>query len=148
MRSTSASQTFGLNAISASMELACKLLPPIAQGFLAYLKKGGLFPSPAMLCRGRFLLDVAFMALMSDVFEALCLNGAVLYGLLDSSPQGGRNYLMTEVFYIAECYILICFEAALALTEFAKGNVHKEFDEQAAVEYKEQSDWRVNHFVN
>ena len=55
-----------------------------------------LVPSPATLVRARFYCDVAWMCILAEKHKLLIENGGILFGLLDSSPQGGRNWLVSE----------------------------------------------------
>ena len=67
----------------------------VGQAAIEMIDKVGL-PSPATLSRARFYADVSFMMAYRDRHAAMVSGGAVFFGLLDSSPQGGRNYLMSE----------------------------------------------------
>ena len=53
-------------------------------------------PSPATITRLRFYADVAWMTTMASKHQAIIEGNGLLFGNLDSSPQGGRNYLMSE----------------------------------------------------
>lgn len=57
-------------------------------------------PSPSTISRSRLFLDVAFMRHMQDVHEEMVARGGVIYGLMDSSPQG-RDYLMHRYMYLS-----------------------------------------------
>eukprot|EP00974_Lingulodinium_polyedra_P107114 10369905-Lingulodinium_polyedra.AAC.1 len=58
--------------------------------------QGILLPSPASLSRARFYADLAWMRTMARKHQALIEGGGLLFGMLDSSPQGGRNWLLSE----------------------------------------------------
>ena len=55
-----------------------------------------LVPSAATLTRARFYIDTAWMLQMRQTHQRIIEGGGVMFGLLDSSPQGGRNWLLAE----------------------------------------------------
>ncbi len=58
--------------------------------------------SPSTLSRARLTVDVSYMLVMRARHDALVGSDAlpVIYALVDSSPQGGRNWELTELQYI------------------------------------------------
>jgi hypothetical protein len=90
---------------------ALNLLPDIAQQFLTHLHVQAVTPSRSTVCRCRLFVDVAFMRLKCERHAEFAKSDGVAFGLLDSSPQGGRNWLMIEVFYINGADLSSSFQA-------------------------------------
>jgi hypothetical protein len=75
---------------------AIRTLPASAQGYLDHLLSSAHFPSPASLTMFRLYVDVAWMRYMQDYHDVLLQSDCWFFGASDSSPQGGRNWLMHE----------------------------------------------------
>ena len=71
-----------------------------------------IMPSPALISRGRLVIDGAYMRYMRDVHEEFVNKGGVLFGGVDSSPQGLANWLISEYFMIKEEDLDRLFEMA------------------------------------
>jgi hypothetical protein len=130
------------------MKLAVTLLPHIAQGFLEYLMVDGLYPSPALLCRGRFVMDVGFMSIMCSTFKRLIAEGGFMCGLLDSSPQGGKNWLMMECFYIFGSCLILCFQYSIAMSEFKGRCGDRVLSEEERDLFIEMSEYLQTNFLH
>ena len=77
--------------------LSMAFAPNIASDLLEALGSVAL-PSAATLSRWRLQFEAASSLLMrEDVSQALLSEGLTLHVLIDSSPQGGRDWLLTEV---------------------------------------------------
>jgi hypothetical protein len=78
---------------------AVQLLPPAWRSSLAALMKAdATLPSAATMTRARLYVDVAYMLLKRKQFETLLESRPVFFGLIDSSPQGGRNWEIFELY--------------------------------------------------
>ena len=75
-------------------------LPPQLQGAIMRVLEGAPMPSASTICRGRIGLDTAWMLHMRDKHNELIEIDSVLWGALDSSPQGNRNWEMAEYFTV------------------------------------------------
>ena len=84
------------SALNVVMARALRCFPPEVASLAQLVVQKMVLPSAATMTRARFYLDVAWMLQMSQFHSRLISEGACLYGMLDSSPQGGRNWLMTE----------------------------------------------------
>ena len=91
---------------------ATRTLPASVQGHVDYVLEGNIFPSPATICRGRFYLDVAWMLLHRDRHRSMASEGGFMGVMLDSSPQGGRDYLMHEYLYISSQDLAVAFASS------------------------------------
>ena len=85
---------------TSTLKRAFNILPPIARNMVNHIFDSQIAPKHSTIARSRFFIDVAYMLLQADFFKAFADGGGVAFGLLDSSPQGGRNWLMTEAFLI------------------------------------------------
>ena len=74
------------------------------------MMQGGMMPSPATISRYRLFLDHAHMQHMRALHRTMVEAGGVCYGLMDSSPQGRRDYLMQRYLYISWEHLEICGE--------------------------------------
>ena len=72
-------------------------------------------PSGATISRARLYVDVGFMLLRQDYHDIIMASDPVLYGLVDSSPQGGRNWQLFEMHFIDGQHLKTCADAARAL---------------------------------
>lgn len=71
--------------------------------------------SSATLSRARLLVDVAYMLFMRDEFAKMfqpTTPKPTLFALIDSSPQGGRNWELTEIHDIRGEALSECGDAA------------------------------------
>ena len=88
--------SFHINNTSTAMSLilrrAFRCAPPEILGFVEHVLTRVALPSPSTLSRARFYADVAFMITWRDKHMAFVTGGALLIGLLDSSPHGGRIF--------------------------------------------------------
>jgi len=97
--------SFGLRSsavLDATVKQAIRLLPPAwATSWSTLLNGDSTLPS-ATLSRARLFVDVGFMLLLQHKHAALLAaeDPPVFYGLADSSPHGGRNWELFEMFYI------------------------------------------------
>jgi hypothetical protein len=94
--------------LSASMKQALRLLPSAwGNSILSIMQSstGGsdMMASAATLSRARLTIDISFMLLMRGRFDALTSEEKppVCFVLADSSPQAGRNWLLSEVQWIS-----------------------------------------------
>jgi hypothetical protein len=118
-----ASPAGGADPLKTVLMRAVKCLPAAAQGFLDHLLSNARFPSPAALTRFRLYVDVSWMTYMQDVHDKLLdFGNCVFFGASDSSPQGGRNWLMHEYICIPGDKLFEVGEAAFAMQRAAKGS--------------------------
>jgi hypothetical protein len=94
--------TFALRSASdlkSTLVHAVQVLPPVwRSSLLSLMRDDASLPSAATLTRARLLVDVAFMLMQQRIFRDLLQTRPVLYGLVDSSPQGGRNWELFEIY--------------------------------------------------
>ena len=107
-------------ALKVLMEHAMNLLPPGYREVLIEVVKESEYPSRSTLIRARLCLDVSFMRYMADIHEADVGKGSIALGLLDSSPQGGRNWLIMEYFMLDGARLCEVLDAVLALKRFPR----------------------------
>lgn len=110
------------STLSSSLQHAVRTLPPAWSSSLKALLHGShSMPAPATMSRARLYVDVGFMLYKQAYFSRLLGERQlpVVYGLVDSSPQGGRNWELTQIDYIAGADLLECVDFArqLALHE-------------------------------
>ena len=84
-----------------AMMYALRLLPEQIRKLASRIFESGHVPSQPILSRALLYVDVALMHWMAERHEALALLDAILFLLSDSSPQGGRNYQISEYYAIA-----------------------------------------------
>ena len=84
------------NPLHLILQRAFRCAPVGLRSAIAELVSEYTVPSAATISRMRFFADVAWMLQMCIIHESMIKDGALLYGQCDSSPQGGRNWLMTE----------------------------------------------------
>ncbi len=102
--------SFGLRSagsLTASMHQSFRLLPETWRSSLSCLMSSAesdsvhqhVMASPATLSRARLTVDVSLMMLMRERHDELLHASVppVVYILVDSSPQGGRNWELTEL---------------------------------------------------
>ena len=77
------------------------------------------YPSAATITRARFYTDVGYMLWMRGEHDKMLENDCILYGCSDSSPQGGRNWLMIEY-----CCVQGALIPQLANAVFAMQSAH------------------------
>eukprot|EP00959_Pyramimonas_sp_CCMP1952_P289937 6063895-Pyramimonas_sp.AAC.1 len=90
------------------------------------LLKSAVYPSPAVISRYRLYLDVAWMVHMQDVHCRMIQEDGILVGLMDSSPQGNRNWLLTEYSYLRGDQIDEVEQAFLNMVSLSR---NEEYDE-------------------
>ena len=118
-RGTTASM--GSDAVGYVVRKVTKTFAPEAQHYLEQLLRGFRYPSPATVSRCRLYLDVAFMRYMADKHSEMCDGDVVLFGLADSSPQGGRNWLISEYMGVRGEHLQHVSEAITNLQMCARG---------------------------
>jgi hypothetical protein len=80
---------------------AARCLPPVWAASLTDVIQGAkCTPSASTLSRARLYVDVGFMLCMQREHAELLADRPVLFGLVDSSPQGGRNWELLEMYGI------------------------------------------------
>ena len=86
-----------------------------------------VLPGPTMLSRTRLFVDVAFMLLMVLRHLEMISEDGVLMGMLDSSPQGRRNWLNIQCTYVKG---LLLHEIAVFIVEMCMlGNTENPDDD-------------------
>ncbi len=101
-------------------ERAFQLLPFPLRELINRTFQGEELPSAPMLSRANLFVDVAYMRVMARRHRQLLSGDAVLYGLSDGSPQGGREYQCTEYYAIKAGRLSSAGDAAMALKRFPK----------------------------
>ena len=94
--------------LETSFKQAVRLLPPVWSSSLGNLMRDGqCMPSAATLSRARLYVDVGYMLFRQNYHEGLIHEEfpPALYGLIDSSPQGGRNWELFELDCIRGQYV-------------------------------------------
>ena len=76
-------------------------------------------PSAATISRHKFIFDIVWMKTMADFHRCIVDDDALLFGMMDSSPQGGRNWLMSEYSGLRGRDLLDAARAAQAMAELA-----------------------------
>ena len=97
-------------------------LPGVYRNSLNDALKEARFPSRSTLCRMRLYVDVVWMRVWRKLFREL-LSSALLPAVIaipDSSPQGGRNWMILILIIISGNALESAGEAALALKSFPK----------------------------
>jgi hypothetical protein len=96
--------SFGLrssSSVGAAMLQAARCLPPVWAASLSGVIQGTKStPSASTLSRARLYVDVGFMLCMQQEHALLLAESPILFGLVDSSPQGGRNWELLEMYGI------------------------------------------------
>ena len=62
-------------------------------------------------------MDVAWMVRMREKHREMIVDGGFLFGMLDSSPQGGRNWLMVEYSYVRGEASLAALDSAIQMAK-------------------------------
>ena len=130
--------TFNLKSTSAGaplkriMRRCFRCTPPELRDGLDRMLAAAELPSPATLVRARFWADVAFMRSMAATHQRIIQGGGILFGLTDSSPQGGRNWLLSEYTFLKpKCFTMAAeaVETMWALeAQWREGEVDVEFE--------------------
>ena len=114
------------SGLGATMQQAVRLLPPAWSASLSALVRcdgssRSRLPSASTLSRARLYMDVGFMLFLQQRHADLLAaeNPPVFYGLCDSSPQGGRNWEIFEMFYINGEDLDTCADAAKRMLNFS-----------------------------
>ena len=102
------------------MTHALRLLPNIYHQALTESMSLATFPSRSILCRMKFSFDVAWMLLRAERHAFLIAVVSVGYLLVDSSPQGGRNWMLEEAIFVRGDELENAGEAALQLKSFPR----------------------------
>ena len=100
-------------------------------------------PSAATISRARLYLDTAYMGFMRKEFSRLIASDSVFFLLMDSSPQGFQNWMMSEVFGIEGCELLKVMSMFFDCCEFGSsveaGDLEPDAEELADfLDYTEQ----------
>jgi hypothetical protein len=112
----------GKNYVKQAFLKATRLLPAASRGIVQRQVEAMECPSPSQISRGHLYLDVALMLRARKFHESMIKDGAVVYGLSDSSPQGGRDYQITEYYALLgrNGELSEAGDAALKLKSFPK----------------------------
>lgn len=100
---------------------AFRMFPGVAQGFAEAILGDLILPSPATLSRGRLYLDVAYMFRMREVHNEVMQSGALIMGMVDSSPQGGRDWVIHECCFLHQDALQVVTEAAEQMARIGLG---------------------------
>jgi hypothetical protein len=126
--------SFNLRSASklhASVHQALRLLPPAWQKSISTILSSSqsTMASAATISRSRLTIDIAYMIYMRRQFESLITNdrAPVCFAMFDSSPQGGRNWLLGELQWIPGAQL---GQAADAAREMMLNVVHSGDDAQ------------------
>ena len=110
--------SFGLRSASTlpvTVKHAIRVLPPVWVASLTKLMQGDrTLPSAATLSRARLYVDVGYMVYLQQVHAGMldATEPPVLFGLVDSSPQGGRNWELFEMYGVLGSNLNRCAELA------------------------------------
>jgi hypothetical protein len=77
----------------------------LASVFVKQLSEKSAFPSASVISRFQLSLDVGYMLYMRDEFMKVVQTDGVIYMLSDSSPQGGRDWQLTEIYSVVQARI-------------------------------------------
>ncbi len=126
--------TFGLRSagtVRDSLIRAVRLLPPAWQSSLQHLLNSGgsgpMVASGPTISKARILVDVAFMMWYRSKIDKLLSDDLppVFFALADSSPQGGKNWELCELSWIAGSRLDGCADSA---RKMFLNTVHSEED--------------------
>ena len=84
------------SSVAVSLQRAFAVLPDIWRKTLDSCFSVEFAPSGATISRSRLYLDTAFMLYARDKLCKLTEEGSAFFVLMDSSPQGFQNWMMTE----------------------------------------------------
>jgi hypothetical protein len=109
-------KSLGPNPYRALVLRAIDTLPPSAKTYLTDMLATVVYPSAAMITRARYFIDVAWMLLWAQRHHEFVSKGGVLFGMSDSSPQGRRDWMMSQYLAIKGEDLLevgeaVCFHA-------------------------------------
>ena len=113
------------STLGMALQRAFALLPEIWSKTLSECFSVEVLPSGATISRARLYLDAAYMLYMREEHERLLQGGACFYALMDSSPQGFQNWLMSETFLVKGQQLLqvlqVFFDLALSSQRLSEG---------------------------
>ena len=84
------------SSLGVALQRAFAVLPEIWSKTLSECFAVQCVPSGATISRSRLYLDAAFMLYMREQHEEQISRGSVFFCLMDSSPQGFQNWMMSE----------------------------------------------------
>ena len=114
-----ASQSGGRSTLKLIMKRALRCFPADFLSLAEDVVEKMQWPSPATLCRCRLFMDVAWMVRMREKHREMIVDGGFLFGMLDSSPQGGRNWLMVEYSYVRGEASLAALDSAIQMARMS-----------------------------
>ena len=93
------------SSLEEAVRHACRIALPlhVQDAVLLMLDEGQRpTPSPATVSRLRLKVDVAWMLLLRRKMEDFLRNGLVVHCMVDSSPQGGHDYELLHLTFVAK----------------------------------------------
>ena len=93
----------GVSKYSPYMDIfrrAFRCFPASVQMVSEQILDGAVVPSASTMSRARLYVDCGWMLRMRMLLRKLITSEGVVIGMLDSSPQAGRNLLMHEISYV------------------------------------------------
>ena len=75
---------------------ALRCFAPVLRNAIDNMVANIVLPSAATMSRDKSIVDIVWMKTMADFHQCIVDDDAKLFGMMDSSPQGGRNWLMSE----------------------------------------------------
>lgn len=82
------SESAGIDPLGIVIRRAIRTFAPVVRSYLDQVLASFRYPSAAVICRARFFLDVAWMLWCRRTHKQMVEERAVVFGMMDSSPQG------------------------------------------------------------
>ena len=101
---------------------ALRTLPHALRGAAEAVVTKCKYPSAATISRYRLHLDVAYMQLMQEKHRDLNERSGIYLAMMDSSPQGGRDWLLHEYSFISDACLVAAFDAASSTWAITHGH--------------------------
>ena len=101
---------------------ALRTLPHALRGAAEAVVTKCKYPSAATISRYRLHLDVAYMQLMREKHRDLNERSGIYLAMMDSSPQGGRDWLLHEYSFISDACLVAAFDAASSTWAITHGH--------------------------
>ena len=111
------------NALQTILRRALHCFAPELRSAIDNMIANIALPSAATMSRHKFIFDIVWMKTMADFHRCIVDDDALLFGMMDSSPQGGRNWLMSEYSGLRGRDLLDAARAAQAMAELANAPV-------------------------